>query len=88
MKKIILLFVLVFIMLSCKQEITDFGIVTKVESKKTRFTGGYETNYKVTISSITWSDAIMFTNDLYNVGDTIKVINQNTLKDKNYEQRN
>lgn len=88
MKKIILLLLVIFSICSCKQEIADFGTVTKVESKKTRFAGGYETNYKVTISSIMLQDVIIFTNDLYIVGDTIKVINQNTLKNKNYEQRN
>ena len=88
MKKIILLFVLVFIMLSCTQEITDFGIVTKVELKNRSFTNGYTTKYKVIVKDFNakWiDDVIVFTNELYIVGDTIKVTNPNNL---NYEQRN
>jgi len=88
MKKIILLFVLVFIMLSCTQEITDFGIVTKVELKKNSSINGYTTEYKVTVKDFNakWiDDVIVFTNELYIVGDTIKVTNLNNLK---YEQRN
>lgn len=87
MKKIILLLTLIFIMCSCVQEITDFGIVTKVELKKNSFSG-YTTKYKVTVKDFNakWiDDAIVFTNELYVVGDTIKVTNLNNL---NYEQRN
>lgn len=65
MNKIILLLTLVFIMCSCKQEIADFGIVTKVESKKTKFTGGYKTNYKVTVDkgfNAVWGKATLTKN--------------------------
>lgn len=88
MKKIILLLTLIFIMCSCEQKIIDFGIVTKVELKKSSFTNGYITKYKVTVKDFNakWiDDVIVFTNELYIVGDTIKVTNLNNL---NYEQRN
>lgn len=91
MKKIILLLLIMFSICGCTQEITDFGIVTKVESKKESFVNGYTTKYKVTAKDFNakWlDDVIVFTNELYIVGDTIVVTNKNNLKDKNYEQRN
>lgn len=77
---------------SCKQEVTDFGIVTEVALDEQKFVGGYKTRYKVIVSkdfNATWLvKAVLYTNELYIVGDTVVVTNKNNLKDKNYEQRN
>ena len=92
MKKIILLLLIIFSICSCRQEVTDFGIVTEVALKEQKFVNGYKTKYKVIVSkdfNAKWiAKAVLYTNELYIVGDTIVVTNKNNLKDKNYEQRN
>ena len=92
MKKIILLLLIMLSIYSCKQEVKEFGIVTKVELCDDVFASGYKAKYKVTASNFNaiWRgvEAVIYTNELYIVGDTIIVTNKNNLKDKNYEQRN
>jgi len=92
MKKIILLLLIILGICSCSQEVKEFGIVTKVELYNNTFTSGYTAKYKVSVSKFNavWRDirAIVYTNELYTIGDTIVVTNKNNLKNKNYEQRN
>lgn len=94
MKKIILLLLITLSICSCKQEVTDFGIVTGIEFCNKTFSNGYRTKYEVTVSkdfNAAYGEEIkatLYTNELYVIGDTIIVTNRNNLKDKNYKQRN
>lgn len=93
MKKIILLLLITLSICSCKQEVKDFGIVQKVELYNIKFSNGYKTKYKITVSedfNAVWkkAKAVVYTNELYTIGDTIVVTNKNNLKIINYEQRN
>ena len=79
MKKLILL-ALVFVMCSCmKQYIKDYGIVKKVELKEVEYTDGSPTTkYKVTLSEnfngIYTKEVVLYTNNLYTIGDTVQVV--------------
>ena len=77
MKKLIVLIIFVLSLNSCSQKITDEGVVTRVELVHTELTkGSYE--YKLHVGNEfngMWriGDVIVYTNTLYQVGDTIKI---------------
>lgn len=80
MKKLILLLALIFVMCGCyNQYVTDCGIVECVEINNGLFSG--QGTYIVTISkgfNAHWKcRAYLYTNELYQVGDTIYVTNKN-----------
>lgn len=78
MKKLILLaaFVSLMLMCGCKQRITEFGVVKKIELNESAF-NGFNYKYKVTVSNdlnASWMcNVILFTDELYKIGDTVKV---------------
>lgn len=64
-------------MCSCTQEVKDYGVVTKVELKDTKFNSdGYRTKYRITVdrfNAVWQTKAYVYTNELYVIGDTIQI---------------
>ena len=81
MKKLLLLLALVFVMCGCKQYITNYGVVEKVELQQMSFVNGYESKYIVTVgenfNGIWKAKVVIYTNDLYQIGDTIQITKRN-----------
>ena len=85
MRKVIFLILSVFILISCNiryssvPELTDLGIVEKVEKNDVKYhLWQYEFKYKVKFSSldkkkIEVGECILYTNTNYKVGDTIRI---------------
>lgn len=81
MKKLILL-ALALVMCGCEQAVTDYGIVKKVElCEVTKLSTSYTTKYRVTVSgdfNAQWSTEVhLYTNTLFNLGDTIQITKKN-----------
>ena len=84
MKKLILLLTLAFVLCGCNSHphITDYGVVEKVELYETKkISTNYTTKYRVTISrdfNANWKFPVyLYTNELYQIGDTIYVTKRN-----------
>lgn len=84
MKKLILLFALVFVMCGCNMHphITDYGVVEQVELYESRkISTNYTTKYRVRVSTdfnANWKENVyLYTNELYSVGDTVYVTKKN-----------
>lgn len=75
---------LVFVMCGCNvhPHITDYGVVEKIELYENRkISTNYTTKYRVTISTdfnAYWKlKSYLYTNELYNIGDTVQVTKKN-----------
>ena len=67
-------------MCGCKQRITEFGVVKKVELNE-NVINDFNYKYKVTVNeylNATWKcDVILYTDELYNIGDMVQVTKKN-----------
>lgn len=83
MKKLILLLALAFVMYGCMHpRITDYGVVRQVELfESTKNSTNYTTKYRIRVSrdfNAIWKCSVyLYTNELYSVGDTIKIAKKN-----------
>lgn len=73
MKKLIILLALSFIMCGCRPEIKEYGVITGI--KRDDYLSSKE--YKVIIKDFnhkTNLKVVLFTDSLYQIGDTIQII--------------
>jgi len=84
MKKLILLLALAFVMFGCNMHphITDYGVIEQVELYENRkISTNYTTKYRVRVSAdfnANWvSHVYLYTNYLYQIGDTIQIAKRN-----------
>lgn len=81
--KVLFLLALAFVMCGCMKQyiIEEYGVVEGIKCEEHRFVDGVSTKYVVTLSKELngmWKkNVILFTNENYSLGDTIKITKKN-----------